>query len=213
MLGNHPRIRLLPPLDYVPFVYLLSRCHFVLTDSGGVQEEAPALGKPVLVMRDTTERPEGVDAGTALAGRHRSAADRRARRTRLLRRPAALPAHEPRPQSVRRRAGEPAHHATSSPARPTRQHAIIERTIEHESLNYQTVCVVGLGYIGLPTAALIASRGLRVVGVDINPAVVDDGRAGQYPYRRSRSRRPRAESRDVGTAGLAIRRRNRPTSS
>lgn len=65
-LGDHPRIRLLPPQDYVPFVYLLSRCHFVLTDSGGVQEEAPALGKPVLVMRDTTERPEGVTAGTAL---------------------------------------------------------------------------------------------------------------------------------------------------
>ena len=66
MLGDHPRIRLLPPQEYVPFVYLLSRCHFVLTDSGGVQEEAPALGKPVLVMRNTTERPEGVEAGTAL---------------------------------------------------------------------------------------------------------------------------------------------------
>jgi UDP-N-acetylglucosamine 2-epimerase (non-hydrolysing) len=66
MLGDHPRIRLLPPLEYVPFVYLLSRCDFVLTDSGGVQEEAPALGKPVLVMRGTTERPEGIDAGTAL---------------------------------------------------------------------------------------------------------------------------------------------------
>ena len=66
MLGNHPRIRLLPPQDYVPFVRLLSRSYLVLTDSGGVQEEAPALGKPVLVMRDTTERPEGVEAGTAL---------------------------------------------------------------------------------------------------------------------------------------------------
>ena len=66
MLGNHPRIRLLPPQDYVPFVRLLSRNYLVLTDSGGVQEEAPALGKPVLVMRDTTERPEGVEAGTAL---------------------------------------------------------------------------------------------------------------------------------------------------
>ncbi len=64
-LGGHANIRLLPPLEYVPFVYLLSRCDFVLTDSGGVQEEAPALGKPVLVMRDTTERPEGIDAGTA----------------------------------------------------------------------------------------------------------------------------------------------------
>jgi UDP-N-acetylglucosamine 2-epimerase (non-hydrolysing) len=64
-LGGRPNIRLLPPIEYVPFVYLLSRCDFVLTDSGGVQEEAPALGKPVLVMRDTTERPEGIDAGTA----------------------------------------------------------------------------------------------------------------------------------------------------
>jgi UDP-N-acetylglucosamine 2-epimerase (non-hydrolysing) len=64
-LGGHANVRLLPPLEYVPFVYLLSRCDFVLTDSGGVQEEAPALGKPVLVMRDTTERPEGIDAGTA----------------------------------------------------------------------------------------------------------------------------------------------------
>jgi UDP-N-acetylglucosamine 2-epimerase (non-hydrolysing) len=66
LLGEHPHIRLLQPLDYLPFVYLLSRCHLVLTDSGGVQEEAPALGKPVLVMRTMTERPEGIEAGTAL---------------------------------------------------------------------------------------------------------------------------------------------------
>lgn len=66
IIGDHPRIRLLAPLEYVSFVYLLSRAHLVLTDSGGVQEEAPALGKPVLVMRNTTERPEGIDAGTAL---------------------------------------------------------------------------------------------------------------------------------------------------
>ncbi len=66
IIGDHPRIRLLPPLDYVPFVYLLSRAYLVLTDSGGLQEEAPALGKPVLVMRTTTERPEGVETGTAL---------------------------------------------------------------------------------------------------------------------------------------------------
>jgi UDP-N-acetylglucosamine 2-epimerase (non-hydrolysing) len=64
-LGGLPNVHLLPPLDYEPFVRLLSQCRFVLSDSGGVQEEAPALGKPVLVMRDTTERPEGVDAGTA----------------------------------------------------------------------------------------------------------------------------------------------------
>jgi UDP-N-acetylglucosamine 2-epimerase (non-hydrolysing) len=66
VLGNHPRIRLLDPQEYVPFIYLLSICHLVLTDSGGVQEEAPAFGKPVLVMRDTTERQEGIDSGTAL---------------------------------------------------------------------------------------------------------------------------------------------------
>jgi UDP-N-acetylglucosamine 2-epimerase (non-hydrolysing) len=66
MLGDHPQIRLMLPLDYLPFVRLLSRTYLVLTDSGGVQEEAPALGKPVLVMRTTTERPEGVAAGTAL---------------------------------------------------------------------------------------------------------------------------------------------------
>lgn len=59
------RVFLIDPLDYVGFSHLLRRCHLVLTDSGGVQEEAPSLGKPVLVMRDTTERPEGIDAGSA----------------------------------------------------------------------------------------------------------------------------------------------------
>jgi UDP-N-acetylglucosamine 2-epimerase (non-hydrolysing) len=59
-------VYLIPPLDYLPFVYLLNKCHFVLTDSGGVQEEAPSLGKPVLVMRDTTERPEALEAGTVM---------------------------------------------------------------------------------------------------------------------------------------------------
>jgi UDP-N-acetylglucosamine 2-epimerase (non-hydrolysing) len=54
----------LPPLEYAPFVYLLSQSYLVLTDSGGIQEEAPALGKPVLVMRDVTERSEGVWANT-----------------------------------------------------------------------------------------------------------------------------------------------------
>lgn len=63
-LGRLPSVHLLPPQDYLPFVYLMNRAHLILTDSGGVQEEAPSLGKPVLVMRDTTERPEAVDAGT-----------------------------------------------------------------------------------------------------------------------------------------------------
>jgi len=64
-LSDHPRAQLITPQEYTDFVSLLSLAHFVLTDSGGVQEEAPTLGKPVLVMRDTTERPEGVEAGTA----------------------------------------------------------------------------------------------------------------------------------------------------
>jgi UDP-N-acetylglucosamine 2-epimerase (non-hydrolysing) len=59
-------VALIPPQGYTHFVALMSHCRLVLTDSGGVQEEAPSLGKPVLVMRDTTERPEGVAAGTAL---------------------------------------------------------------------------------------------------------------------------------------------------
>ncbi len=66
LLGDLSNVRLVPPQGYRIFVALLSRCRLVLTDSGGVQEEAPSLGKPVLVMRDTTERPEGVEAGTAL---------------------------------------------------------------------------------------------------------------------------------------------------
>lgn len=64
LLTGIANVHLIEPLDYEPFVHLLTHCHLVLTDSGGIQEEAPSLGKPVLVMRDTTERPEAVDAGT-----------------------------------------------------------------------------------------------------------------------------------------------------
>lgn len=64
ILGSNPRVVLVAPAAYEEFVWLMNRCTFLLSDSGGVQEEAPSLGKPVLVMRDTTERPEGVDAGT-----------------------------------------------------------------------------------------------------------------------------------------------------
>lgn len=66
ILAGHPRIMLLEPLAYDAFVWLLDRCQLVLTDSGGVQEEAPALGKPVVVMRDTSERPEAVAAGNSV---------------------------------------------------------------------------------------------------------------------------------------------------
>lgn len=64
LLSGINNVHLIEPLDYLPFVHLMSRAHIILTDSGGIQEEAPGLGKPVLVMRDTTERPEAVTAGT-----------------------------------------------------------------------------------------------------------------------------------------------------
>jgi len=64
LLGNHPRVKLVEPLEYADFANLINRSYLVLSDSGGLQEEAPSLGKPVLVLRDTTERPEAVEAGT-----------------------------------------------------------------------------------------------------------------------------------------------------
>jgi len=72
LLGELPGVHLVPPLDYLSFVHLLKRCYLVLTDSGGIQEEAPGLGKPVLVLRETTERPEAIAAGTVrLVGTNR----------------------------------------------------------------------------------------------------------------------------------------------
>lgn len=64
LLAGIENVHLIEPLDYLPFVYLMDRSYLILSDSGGIQEEAPSLGKPVLVMRDTTERPEAVEAGT-----------------------------------------------------------------------------------------------------------------------------------------------------
>jgi len=66
LLGGVANIHLIPPLDYLPMVHLMKRAYLVLTDSGGLQEEAPAVGTPVLVMREVTERPEALEAGTAL---------------------------------------------------------------------------------------------------------------------------------------------------
>lgn len=88
ILANQDRVVLLPPLDYLQFVSLLERAYLVLTDSGGLQEEAPTFGKPVLVLRRVTERPEGIDAGVArLVGTAPQDIIREA--TRLLRDPAA----------------------------------------------------------------------------------------------------------------------------
>jgi UDP-N-acetylglucosamine 2-epimerase (non-hydrolysing) len=64
ILAGCSRVHLIEPVDYLPFVYLMDRSYLIITDSGGIQEEAPSLGKPVLVMRDVTERPEAVEAGT-----------------------------------------------------------------------------------------------------------------------------------------------------
>jgi UDP-N-acetylglucosamine 2-epimerase (non-hydrolysing) len=66
ILSDAPGVHLIEPLDYLPFVWLMNRSYLIITDSGGVQEEAPSLGKPVMVMRDTTERPEAVTAGTVI---------------------------------------------------------------------------------------------------------------------------------------------------
>ena len=80
VLGGLPRVHLIEPLDYQPFINLMQRSYLVLTDSGGMQEEAPALGKPVLVLRDTTERPEAVQAGTVrLIGTAKEAVSRHTR--------------------------------------------------------------------------------------------------------------------------------------
>jgi UDP-N-acetylglucosamine 2-epimerase (non-hydrolysing) len=72
ILKGHPRIHLIEPLEYPYLIWLMNKSYLVLTDSGGIQEEAPSLGKPVLVMRNVTERTEGIEAGTAkLVGTNR----------------------------------------------------------------------------------------------------------------------------------------------
>ncbi|NMA87033.1 MAG: UDP-N-acetylglucosamine 2-epimerase (non-hydrolyzing), partial [Tissierellia bacterium] len=63
--NNNPKVHIIEPLDYEPFTNLMAKAHLIVTDSGGLQEEAPSLGKPVLVIREETERPEGIEAGTA----------------------------------------------------------------------------------------------------------------------------------------------------
>jgi UDP-N-acetylglucosamine 2-epimerase (non-hydrolysing) len=98
LLSATPRVRLIRPVDYGPFVWLLDRAALILTDSGGIQEEATALGKPMLVMRDVTERPEAIASGNGLlVGAHRDAIIDHA--SRLLSDPAALAAMS-RPSSV-----------------------------------------------------------------------------------------------------------------
>ena len=71
LLGGNDRVHLIEPLEVVDFHNFAARSHIILTDSGGIQEEAPSLGKPVIVLRDTTERPEGIEAGTLKLGWYR----------------------------------------------------------------------------------------------------------------------------------------------
>ena len=105
LLGSHPRAFLIEPLDYDRLVAAMRGSTLLLTDSGGLQEEAPALGKPVLVLRRTTERPEAVTAGTAkLIGTDSEAI--LAETSRLLEDPEAYEGHGPGPQSLRRRRGQ-----------------------------------------------------------------------------------------------------------
>ena len=101
--GAHTNVHLIDPVDYLPFVHLMERSLLILADSGGVQEEAPSLGKPVLVMRDTTERPEGVAAGTARARRDNAGRHCGQRQGTADERP-CLRGHGARGQSLRRRA-------------------------------------------------------------------------------------------------------------
>ena len=107
-LADLPNVHLIEPLDYLAFVHLMNEAYLILTDSGGIQEEAPSLGKPVLVMRDTTERPEAVEAGTVkLVG---TDAERITTETaRLLNEPETYMAMARDTSSVRRRACKPAH--------------------------------------------------------------------------------------------------------
>ncbi len=144
-LSNRPGIHLTEPLDYLPFVQLMRRSAIIITDSGGVQEEAPSLGKPVIVTRDTTERAEAVAAGTAeLVG---TDPDRLFTRASRLLDDEALYARRAVP------------HRRSATAR--RRPASLRLCCMH---SVRRIAVLGLGYIGLPTAAAFADQGVACSG-------------------------------------------------
>ncbi len=119
ILGPEPRVRLIEPVDYREFVLLMSRAHLILTDSGGVQEEAPSLGKPVLVLRECTERPEAVDAGTVeLVGTDRAVIARTASRLLGDRSAWDAMAHAVNPYGDGLAAGRMADHLVNALVRP-----------------------------------------------------------------------------------------------
>ena len=162
LLDNQKNIHLLEPLDYLPFIYLMSKAYLILTDSGGIQEEAPSLGIPVLVMRDVTERPEAIEAGTVkLVGTSQS---------KILKEVTTLlnDAHEYKKMSL-------AHNPYGDGKACLR----IAKEFKRMGLENQKLCILGLGYIGLPTAALFSEEGMNVFGVDINPAVLESLSKGE----------------------------------
>ncbi len=124
-MRRHENILLVRPVDYPELVHLLKRCHFVVTDSGGIQEEAPSFGKPVLVTREATETARGDGAGSRQARRHRRAAVVRSDE-RVARRPRGLPPHEQGRQPLWRRSSEPARGRAAQhradPCRSDRRH-------------------------------------------------------------------------------------------
>ena len=154
-LKDSKNILLISPLSYPEFIWLMNRSKIIITDSGGVQEEAPSLGKPVLVMRDNTERPEAVEAGTViLVGTNKE---------RIVNEALDLLENKERFQLM------------SELHNPYGDGKACSRIIDFfKNLNSMIdVVTIGLGYIGLPTSVLMASKGKKVLGVDIDQDVVN----------------------------------------
>ena len=177
-----PNVLLTEPMDYHQFTHAMGAAHLLLTDSGGVQEEAPSLGKPVLVMRDTTERPEAVQAGTVrLVGTDEEV---------VAKRLDALLVDE---DAYREMAM--AHNPYGDGVAAARCAAAIGQLLawapfagfplrwinEEVEMFENGIAVLGLGYIGLPTSAAIAMRGVLVKGVDVNLATVEAVNRGEVP--------------------------------
>ena len=147
-LGDDDRIHIIEPLDVLDFHNFLSRSYLILTDSGGIQEEAPSLGKPVLVMRDTTERPEGIAAGTLkLVGTEEETIYKEF--SRLL-------------------SDKNEHEAMSKASNPYGDGYACERIADI----LEAIAVAGTGYVGLSIATLL-SQHHEVMAVDIIPEKVD----------------------------------------
>ena len=171
LIGSHKNVSLISPQDYLPFVYLMDTAHIILTDSGGIQEEAPSFGKPVLVLRDTTERPEAVTMGTV-----------------------KLVGTDPKiiiEETMRLLDDDDEYNKMSLAHNPYGDGEAHEELYHkfvtgQENINtmqqpyFSSISVIGLGYIGLPTAAMFASHNVDVIGVDINQQVVDTVNRGKY---------------------------------